>query len=125
MYPCACLIILLTHLVQDEQNPAARDIVLKRVEGYMTRAEQLRELVERSNASPRRGGGAGAGASDSHGGGGSAAQAKDHKEDDSEEKKMQGALACIFPAFYCIFTLFIIPAINSGDRDRETQCEMG
>ncbi|KAF0753680.1 hypothetical protein AaE_005622 [Aphanomyces astaci] len=32
--------------VKYEKNPTSKAIIMKRVEGYMTRAEQLRELLE-------------------------------------------------------------------------------
>lgn len=53
---------------------------MKRVEGYMTRAEQLREMIEsKSNPKPL-----------ATAGGGTASE----EEEDAEHKKMRGALAC-------------------------------
>ena len=34
----------------DEKNPTSKDVIMKRVEGYMTRAEQLRGMLEKENA---------------------------------------------------------------------------
>ena len=34
----------------DEKNPTSKEIIMKRVEGYMTRAEQLRAILEKDNA---------------------------------------------------------------------------
>lgn len=34
----------------DEKNPTSKEIIMKRVEGYMTRAEQLRGMLEKENA---------------------------------------------------------------------------
>jgi len=66
----------------DETNPSARDVILKKLQGYMTRAEQLKKSLD--SASPA----AAAAAS----GGTAEAKAGDSKED-SESKKLQGALA--------------------------------
>jgi hypothetical protein len=33
----------------DEKNPTSKEIIMKRVEGYMTRAEQLRTMLEKGN----------------------------------------------------------------------------
>ena len=33
----------------DEKNPTSKDVIMKRVEGYMTRAEQLRGMLEKEN----------------------------------------------------------------------------
>jgi vacuolar protein-sorting-associated protein 4 len=38
--------------IKDEKNPTSKEIITKRVEGYMTRAEQLREMLEK-NAPPK------------------------------------------------------------------------
>ncbi|KAJ0400783.1 hypothetical protein P43SY_004878 [Pythium insidiosum] len=34
--------------VKYEKNPTSKDIIMKRVEGYMTRAEQLRAMLEKT-----------------------------------------------------------------------------
>ena len=34
----------------DEKNTTSKDIIMKRVEGYMTRAEQLRGMLEKETA---------------------------------------------------------------------------
>lgn len=39
--------------VKYEKNPAARDTILQRVEGYLKRAEDLKEVVERQKASKK------------------------------------------------------------------------
>lgn len=71
----------------DERNPTSREIIMKRVEGYMTRAEQLREMIEsKSNPKPVAAPGGG-------GGGG-------EDDEDTESKKMRGALACTLVVFY-------------------------
>ncbi len=36
----------------DEKNPTSKEIIMKRVEGYMSRAEQLREMLE-ANSKPK------------------------------------------------------------------------
>ncbi|CAH0491760.1 unnamed protein product [Peronospora farinosa] len=36
--------------VKYEKNPTSKEIIMKRVEGYMTRAEQLRGMLEKDNA---------------------------------------------------------------------------
>lgn len=64
-----------------ETNPSARDVILKKLQGYMTRAEQLKKSLDASSPKP-------AAAS----GGGSAEASGDSKED-SEKKKLKGALA--------------------------------
>jgi len=64
-----------------ERNPASKDIILKRVEGYMARAEQLKEQIdnpqpEQKKAAPASGGG----------------KEGDKKEDD-DKSKLRGALS--------------------------------
>ncbi|VEU40543.1 unnamed protein product [Pseudo-nitzschia multistriata] len=66
-----------------EKNEARKKLVLERVEGYMKRAEELRDYVTKQNEL------------DKNGGGGSATAKKGDKEDDmdAEKAKMRGALA--------------------------------
>jgi len=70
-----------------EKNPTSRDLILKRVEGYMTRAEQLKKVVAGESAG---------GASTPTGGGGDGAatlpKTAETKED-GEKAKLKGALA--------------------------------
>jgi len=66
-----------------EKNEARKKLVLERVEGYMKRAEELRDYVTKQNEL------------DKNGGSGSATAKKGDKEEDSdtEKTKLRGALA--------------------------------
>mmetsp|Transcript_23386 Transcript_23386/g.57522 ORF Transcript_23386/g.57522 Transcript_23386/m.57522 type:complete len:204 (-) Transcript_23386:947-1558(-) len=66
-----------------EKNEARKKLVFERVEGYMKRAEELRDYVSKQNEL------------DKNGGGGSATKNGGDKEDDAdaEKKKLRGALA--------------------------------
>jgi vacuolar protein-sorting-associated protein 4 len=71
-----------------EQNPASKKMILDRVDGYMKRAEEIKNVLESQNG-PVSGKG---------GGGGAKTLSKDdpkNKEDkgDEEKTKMRGALA--------------------------------
>mmetsp|Transcript_23822 Transcript_23822/g.35180 ORF Transcript_23822/g.35180 Transcript_23822/m.35180 type:complete len:446 (+) Transcript_23822:97-1434(+) len=65
-----------------EKNEQRRKLVLERVEGYMKRAEELRDYLQKQSEL------------DNNGGGGSATKSKDGKDDDddAEKKKLRGAL---------------------------------
>ena len=66
-----------------EKNEARKKLILERVEGYMKRAEELRDYVAKQNELDK-------------GGGGGSAMKKggDNEEDgDAEKKKLRGALA--------------------------------
>jgi vacuolar protein-sorting-associated protein 4 len=66
-----------------EKNDARKKLILERVEGYMKRAEELRDYIAAQNEL------------DKNGGGGSATKARDDKngeDDDAEKTKMRGAL---------------------------------
>lgn len=69
-----------------EKNPAARQRVLEKVDGYMKRAEQLKDALEGSanSGNPKSSGGGAATKNKS--------DAKDAKEDD-EQNKLRGALS--------------------------------
>jgi vacuolar protein-sorting-associated protein 4 len=67
-----------------EKNEARKKLVLERVEGYMKRAEELRDYIQKQSEL------------DNKPGGGAAMKSKDDKEDednDAEKKKLRGALA--------------------------------
>ena len=73
----------------DERNPTSREIIMKRVEGYMTRAEQLRELIEtKAKPKPVSAGGTYAYPTRSH-----AFSDTDDESGDPEKTKMRGALS--------------------------------
>ncbi|OQR86899.1 vacuolar protein sorting-associating protein [Achlya hypogyna] len=68
--------------VKYEKNPTSKEIIMKRVEGYMSRAEQLREMLE------------GAARPKVVAAGGVAEKDKDDEEsEDTEKSKLRGALA--------------------------------
>ncbi|EQC38262.1 hypothetical protein, variant [Saprolegnia diclina VS20] len=68
--------------VKYEKNPTSKEIIMKRVEGYMSRAEQLREMLE------------GASKPKVVPAGGVAEKEKDDEEnEDAEKNKLRGALA--------------------------------
>ena len=66
-----------------EKNEARKKLVIDRVEGYMKRAEELRDYIAKQNEL------------DKNAGGGSAEKKGGDKEDDvdAEKKKLRGALA--------------------------------
>jgi vacuolar protein-sorting-associated protein 4 len=66
-----------------EKNEARKKLVIDRVEGYMKRAEELRDYIAKQNEL------------DKNGSGGSATKKGGDKEedDDAEKKKLRGALA--------------------------------
>jgi vacuolar protein-sorting-associated protein 4 len=63
-----------------EQNPSTKGVIMQRVEGYMKRAEQLKEMLDGRGAEPKR-------ASVVEGG------AKAEDDADAEQTKMRGALS--------------------------------
>ena len=66
-----------------EKNEARKKLVLERVEGYMKRAEELRDYVAKQNELEKNGGG-----------GSATAKKGDPEEDNNTEKtKLRGALA--------------------------------
>jgi vacuolar protein-sorting-associated protein 4 len=67
-----------------EKNEARKKLVLERVEGYMKRAEELRDYIAKQNELDKNGGG-----------GTSTRKAGDGNDepDDAEKKKLRGALA--------------------------------
>lgn len=69
-----------------EQNPAARKMILERVDGYMKRAEEIKNvLASQTGPPPGKDGGGGAKTMNKN-------DAKNAKEDD-EQAKMRGALS--------------------------------
>lgn len=69
-----------------EQNPASKKMILDRVDGYMKRAEEIKNVLESQNIG---GGGGGGGAKTL-----SKDDAKNKEDKDDEEKtKMRGALS--------------------------------
>lgn len=68
-----------------EKNETRKKMVLERVEGYMKRAEELRDYIAKQNELDKNGGP----------GGGSATRSKEDGEEgeDVEKKKLRGALA--------------------------------
>uniref|UniRef100_A0A7S3K4J8 vesicle-fusing ATPase n=1 Tax=Aureoumbra lagunensis TaxID=44058 RepID=A0A7S3K4J8_9STRA len=72
--------------VKYEKNPAARDTILQRVEGYMKRAEDLKGVIEQRRAAGTSSGGRG----------GAATKDKDKDKEssaDEEQQKLRGQLA--------------------------------
>lgn len=85
--------------VKYEKNPSRKKMVMEKVEGYMNRAEELREILnkeqEKNNPkSPEKksGGGGEDGKEGKEEGGGGGAEGKEEKKDD-ETLKLRGALA--------------------------------
>mmetsp|Transcript_8876 Transcript_8876/g.20711 ORF Transcript_8876/g.20711 Transcript_8876/m.20711 type:complete len:467 (-) Transcript_8876:422-1822(-) len=79
-----CLEYFMTGL-KHEKNPAVRDTILKRVEGYMKRAEDLKNVLDEQAQSKNNG--------PSGGGGGAASLSKDAKGGDSKEDAEKQKLA--------------------------------
>eukprot|EP00586_Coscinodiscus_wailesii_P006399 CAMPEP_0172490106 /NCGR_PEP_ID=MMETSP1066-20121228/20452_1 /TAXON_ID=671091 /ORGANISM="Coscinodiscus wailesii, Strain CCMP2513" /LENGTH=452 /DNA_ID=CAMNT_0013258419 /DNA_START=192 /DNA_END=1550 /DNA_ORIENTATION=+ len=73
-----------------EKNEARKKLILERVEGYMKRAEELRDYLNKQAELDAKGGGSGGG-----GNGATGMKSKDDKEDsdDAETKKLRGALS--------------------------------
>ena len=70
--------------VKYEKNPAARETILKRVEGYMKRAEDLKNVLEQQREAKAH----------PSGSGGTGTKDKNDKEgDDDEKSKLKGQLA--------------------------------
>ena len=69
-------------LLTDETNPSAREVILKKLQGYMTRAEQLKKSLGSPTAAAADGAG-----------GSATAESKGDSKEDGESKKMKGALA--------------------------------
>ena len=71
-----------------EQNPAARKMILERVDGYMKRAEEIKTALESQSGPPP---------SKDSGGGAKTMNKNDPKnkdgKDDDEQSKMRGALS--------------------------------
>jgi vacuolar protein-sorting-associated protein 4 len=74
--------------VKYEQNKNSRDMVVQRMEGYMKRAEQLKEMIDQGANAPKKAAAAASGG----GGGGKGGDDKDAKSDDPEKDKMRSAL---------------------------------
>lgn len=71
-----------TLAVKYEANPARKKLLMERVEGYMKRAEELRDFVTKKDEIDK------AAAS-----GGKKGEGEESKEGDAEQKKLRGALA--------------------------------
>lgn len=66
-----------------EKNEARKKLIIERVEGYMKRAEELRDYIAKQNELDKN-----------EGGGSATKSGKDGEEDqDAEKKKLRGALA--------------------------------
>jgi vacuolar protein-sorting-associated protein 4 len=68
--------------IKYEKNKARKDLITERAAGYMKRAEELKEYIQKQNELDQNSGG----------GGVAAKSGNDGKEDD-EKKKLRGALA--------------------------------
>jgi vacuolar protein-sorting-associated protein 4 len=72
-----------------ETNPAARQSIMSRVDGYMKRAEDLKKTIDEENSPPP--------AAKSSGGGGTGTKSKSESDskdkDDEDTKKLRGALS--------------------------------
>lgn len=74
-----------------EKNESRKKLILERVEGYMKRAEELRDYLNKQAEIDRRGGG---GSGGSAGGAGTKPKGSGEEEDaDAEKKKLRGALS--------------------------------
>lgn len=78
-----------TLAIKYEQNGARKKLLLERVEGYMKRAEELRDFVNKKESKEAdKAGGAGKGGENKDG-----EDSGTTKEEDAETKKLRGALA--------------------------------
>lgn len=65
------------------ENPAAKESIKTRIDGYMKRAEELRDVLDKQKAGPQK-----------KSGGGAATKNKDDGDKDEDEtRKMKGALS--------------------------------
>jgi vacuolar protein-sorting-associated protein 4 len=71
-----------------EKNESRKKMVIDRVEGYMKRAEELRDYVMKQNELDKRGGGGSGGVA-----GATKKPGDKEDDDDAEKKKLRGALA--------------------------------
>lgn len=83
-----CLDYFMTGL-KYEKNPAARNTIMQRVDGYMKRAETLKQIL---SAESKNGGGGGRAASPGPGGAATAKADAKNGGADEEKKKLRGAL---------------------------------
>ena len=81
-----------TMAIKYEKNPTRKKLILERVEGYMKRAEELKNTVNNKNESSTSSGSSNQGKA-SGGGGNDGGGGDEKKEDDEETKKLKGALA--------------------------------
>jgi vacuolar protein-sorting-associated protein 4 len=65
------------------ENPAAKESIKTRIDGYMKRAEELKDVLEKQKSGPPK----------STGGGSATKDKNDTDKDDDESKKMKGALS--------------------------------
>lgn len=72
--------------VKYEKNPAARDTILKRVEGYMKRAEDLKTVLEQQRSAKASGG-------PSKGGAGTKDKGDKDDDGDEEQNKLKASLS--------------------------------
>lgn len=85
-----------TLAIKYEQNPSRKKLLLEKTDGYMKRAEELRDIINKKNTGTGTGTTAGTGAgseADKAGGADKKASNEESKEDDAEHKKLRGALA--------------------------------
>lgn len=72
-----------------EKNESRKKLILERVEGYMKRAEELRDYLNKQAEIERQGGGSGGGA----GGAGTKPKGAGEDDADAEKMKLRGALS--------------------------------
>lgn len=72
-----------------EKNESRKKLILERVEGYMKRAEELRDYLNKQAEIERQGGGSGGGA----GGAGTKPKGSGEEDADAEKMKLRGALS--------------------------------
>jgi vacuolar protein-sorting-associated protein 4 len=73
-----------------EKNESRKKLILERVEGYMKRAEELRDYMNKQAEIDRQGGGSGGGGA---GGAGTKPKGSGEEDVDAEKMKLRGALS--------------------------------
>ncbi|KAL7435994.1 hypothetical protein ACHAXH_003156, partial [Discostella pseudostelligera] len=78
-----------------EKNESKKRLILERVEGYMKRAEELRDYLNKQAEVDKLGGSSGGGGGSGGGAGGAGTKPKGSAEDDAdtEKQKLRGALS--------------------------------
>ena len=76
-----------------EKNESKKKLIIERVEGYMKRAEELRDYLNKQAEINKHGGGSGGGSGGGAGGAGTKPKGSGEDDADAEKQKLRGALS--------------------------------